>query len=72
MCNPIEIFNCRVKNYLTQPTIEVIKFIRPNEPRKIKDIAKMPVNLLNPRERKMVNVTNKYVSFQDKLKLELR
>lgn len=72
MCNPIEIFKCRVKNYLTQPAIEIIKFIRPNEPRRIKDIAQMPVNLLNPCERKTVDVTNEYVSLQDRLKLELR
>ena len=72
MCNPFEIFKCHIKNYLTEPTINITKFIKPDEPRKIKDIAKMPVSLLNSNEKKYINITDGYVSVEDKLKLQLR
>lgn len=72
MCNPFEIFKCHIKNYLTEPNINVIKFIRPDKPRKITDIAKMPTTLLNSNEKKTINITDEYVSIEDKLKLQLR
>lgn len=72
MCNPFEIFKCHIKNYLTEPNINIIKFIRPDEPRKITDIAKMPTTLLNSNEKKIINITDEYVSIEDKLKLQLR
>jgi len=74
MCNPFEIFKCNIKNYLTEPTINIIKCIKPDEPRKVKDIAKMPISLLNSNEKKYINATHGegYVSIEDKLKLQLR
>lgn len=70
MCNPFEIFKCNIKNYLTEPTINIIKCIKPDEPRKVKDIAKMPISLLNSNEKKYINATHGegYVSIEDKLK----
>ena len=72
MCNPFEIFKCNIKKYLTEPEINIIKFIKPNDPRTIKDIAKMPISLLNLTEKKNINTTDGYVSIDDKLKLQLR
>ena len=48
------------------------QFIRPNEPRKITDIAKMPIALLNSNEKQKINITGEYVSIEDKIKLHLR
>jgi len=72
MCNPVEIFKCYIQNYLTDPILNITKFIRPDEPRKITDIAKMPICLLSSSERKNINVSDEYVSFRDKSKLQLR
>jgi hypothetical protein len=74
MCNPFEIFKCHVKNYVIEPDITVIKCIKPDEPRRIKDIAKMPITLLNANERKQISASadQQYVSLEDKLNLELR
>ena len=52
--------------------INIIKFIKPNDPRTIKDIAKMPISLLNLTEKKNINTSDEYVSIEDKLKLQLR
>lgn len=49
-----------------------MKFIRPDEPRRIIDIAKMPIALLNSNEKKNIDITEGYVSIEDKLKLQLR
>jgi hypothetical protein len=72
MCNPFEIFKCHIKKYLTEPEINIIKFIKPNDPRTIKDIAKMPISLLNLTEKKNISTSDGYVSIEDKLKLQLR
>jgi hypothetical protein len=72
MCNPFEIFKCQIKKYLTEPEINIIKFIKPNDPRTIKDIAKMPISLLNLTEKKNISTSDGYVSIEDKLKLQLR
>lgn len=72
MCNPVEIFKCEIKNYLTEPKMNILKFIKPNEPRKVSDIAKMPIRLLSKNEKKFVNVKGSYVSVEDKLSLKLR
>jgi hypothetical protein len=74
LCNPFEIFKCKITNYLTDPVINILKYIKPDEPRKITDIPKMPIELLNSNEKKSINISSDsyYVSLEDKQKLLLR
>jgi len=70
MCNPVEIFNCRVTNYLEDYSINIIKFIKPNESRKFNDIIKMPSLLLKKSEKNKEN--NMYISYNEIMDIELR
>ena len=73
MCNPVKIFHCNISNYITEPDINVIKYINYSSVRTIYDIEKMPLKLLNQEEKIRIKVSeDKELTHEDILKLELR
>lgn len=72
MCNPFEIFKCRISHYLTNPKLDIIKHLKPTDCRTQSDIVPMPLKLLNAHERKLVRCDGEYVLFEDKELLALR
>ena len=73
LCNPFEIFKCKITNYLTKPIVDIIHYIKPNEIRTLQHLAKMPVRILKLQEKKDINNNEEdYVSFLNKMKLQLR
>lgn len=73
MCNPHEIFKCRITDHLTEPNLIILKHLKPLEARTSADIVPMPVSLLNARERQMLTTTDiEFVSLEDKQQLTLR
>ena len=73
MCNPVKIFECKISNYITEPDINVIKYIKHNSVRTIYDIEKMPLKLLKQEEKNRINVSeDKELTHEDILELELR
>jgi len=73
MCNPVKIFECKISNYITEPDISVIKYIKHNSVRTIYDIEKMPFKLLKSEEINRIKVSDdKEITYEDILKLVLR
>jgi hypothetical protein len=73
MCNPVKIFECKISNYISDPIIEVIKYINYYSVRSIDDIEVMPIKLLNTEEKKRLEIfEDRELSYEDVLKLELR
>jgi len=73
MCNPVKIFECKISNYITEPDISVIKYIKHCSVRTIYDIEKMPLKLLKQEEKIRIKVSeDKELTHEDILKLELR
>jgi hypothetical protein len=72
MCNPVKIFECNISNYLTDPKIEIKKYIKFDSPRCTNDIEKMPIKLLTAKEKAKFPILEKELTFNDILQLELR
>lgn len=72
MCNPHEVFKCKITDHLRDPTLTILKHLKPTEPRTRADIAPMPVSLLNTSERKLLKTESSVVSLEDKERLSLR
>lgn len=73
MCDPHEIFRCRIADHLTDPKLTILKHLKPTDPRTPADIVPMPKSLLNARERKLLNSSDEqFVSPEDKQRLSLR
>lgn len=72
MCNPVKIFECNISNYLTDPKIEIKKYIKFDSPRCTSDIEKMPIKLLTAKEKAKFPILEKELTFNDILQLELR
>jgi len=73
MCNPVKIFECKIKDYMTNPVIERTKYIKPDAVRTTNDIEVMPLSLLTQSEKDKLNlVDHQKLSYTDVLKLDLR
>lgn len=70
MCDPVEIFRCTVRRFLTDPEMTIEKYLAPHEPRT--DPVPMPRALLNAKEKTRVSTTNEFLTDQDKAQLSLR
>lgn len=73
MCNPVKIFECEISNYINEPNINLIKYIKHLSVRTTYDIEKMPLKLLNEKEKMKIKVSeDNHLTYKDILKLELR
>lgn len=73
MCNPVKIFECEISNYINEPNINLIKYIKHLSVRTTYDIEKMPLKLLNEKEKMKIKVSeDNQLTYKDILKLELR
>jgi hypothetical protein len=70
MCDPVEIFSCTVRTFLTNPEITIHKYLAPHEPRTVP--VPMPRSVLNKTEKVNVCSSSEFVSLEDKSRLSLR
>lgn len=54
LCNPILTFSCDVYNASTEPQIEIKHYIKPQEDRSKLDSELMPIEILNRKEKKLI------------------
>lgn len=73
MCNPVKIFESKIKDYMSNPVIERIHYIKPDAVRTTNDIEVMPLSLLTQSEKDKLNLgDHQKLSYIDVLKLDLR